>query len=233
VGVDIYCGWHGNGKTYCAVEHCLRVSERTGSELVTNANVTGSTHFDTWDELYQHLERATTERLAVQLLIDEGGKFLSNRFWQKLDPRTLTMLQERRKIGRGVDLIVTVPHFRHIDPQLRDVAQKVHLCKRVGGTEYSHDGGRPPRFFIVRSYRPEQLTTDGSRMVRRKEKPLSRRIVPFSRDLAALYGTAVLDMSKPMLSGDRPDYRDAAAEPPAPVAVKLEVLQGKKRRGSK
>jgi len=232
VGVDIWCGWHGNGKTYCAVEHTLRVSLATGAELVTNANVTGATHFDTWDELYAHLERATVERLSVQLLIDEGGKFLSNRFWQKLDPRTLTMLQERRKIGRGVDIHVTVPHFRHIDPQLRDVAQRVNLCRRIGGSEYSHDGGRPPRLFIVRSYRPEQLTTDGSRMVRRKEKPLTRRIVPFSRDLGALYGTAVLDMDKPMLSVDRPVYRDTPVDAPdgPSTTVELHVVKGRKTR---
>jgi hypothetical protein len=233
MGVEIWCGWHGRGKTYCAVEHVLRVSLATGAELVTNADVAGATHFDTWDELYGHLERATAERLAVQLLIDEAGKYLSNRFWQKLDPRTLTMLQERRKMGRGVDIHATVPHFRHIDPQLRDVAQKVHLCTRIGGTEYSHDGGRRPRFFIVRSYRPEQLTTDGSRMVRRKEKPLSRRIIPFSADLGALYGTAVLDMTNPMLARDRPDYRDAAVDPAPAATVKLEVVNGKKRRGAK
>jgi Zonular occludens toxin (Zot) len=167
----------------------------------------------------------------VQLLIDEAGKFLSNRFWAKLDPRTLTMLQERRKMGRGVDIHATVPHFRHVDPQLRDVCQQVHLCKRIGGSEYSHDGGRPPRFFIDRTYRPEQLTTDGSRMVRKKEKPIRRRIVPFSKDLAALYGTAVLDMTKPMLTGDRPDYRDTAPadEGQAVPIVQLQVVKPKKR----
>lgn len=228
MAVELWCGWQGNGKTYCAVERVLAVAETTGAQVVTNAHVAGSVHFDTWDELYSVLDQATAERLAIQLLIDEGGKFLSNRFWQSMDPRTLTMLQERRKIGRGVDVHVTVPHWGHVDRQLRDVAQKVHMCRRVGGSEYSHDGGRPPWFFIVRSYRAEQLTTDAARMTKRKEKPLTRRIVPFSRDLAALYHTGVLDMDKPMVS-ERPTYRDGAPEP-ATAAVRLELVRVKGKR---
>jgi hypothetical protein len=229
-----YTGWHGAGKTYNAVAYALQVVGDRGVPLVTNAIVAGHipaarllemdaaepltqdalplvVHFETWDDLMVVLERAIERRWRLQLLVDEAGKFLSSRFYSKLDPRVLMVLQERRKVGAGLDLIWTAPHFDHVDKILRDVTQVVHVCKRFGGSEYSHDGGRPPRAFWVRSYRPNEVGKANA-------KTLRRRLVPFVPELASLYTTGVLAMATPMAAqvNARPELRDPAAgsQPP-------------------
>lgn len=233
MAVEGWTGWHGQGKTYCAVDRALRGHLKTGVEIWTNADVAGSRHFDTWDELMALIENAHTDRSRAIVLVDEAGKFLSSRFFQKMDPRVLTLLQERRKVGRGVDLWWTAPSLRHVDVQLRDVTHVIHRCRRYGGSEYSHDGGRAPWAFRELGYRPDDLSSD-TYLPRRGAKPMCRRWVPFSSDFAALYGTAVLDMSKPMAAAvnSRPDYRgqgDGVAPEPGPAAVVLEVARAGRR----
>jgi hypothetical protein len=175
-------------------------------------------HFETWDELMLAIEVAIEYRLRLQLLVDEAGKFLSSRFYSRLDPRVLMVLQERRKVGAGLDMYWTAPHYEHVDKILRDVTQVVHLCKRWGGSEYSHDGGRPPRAFWVRSYRPPEVT-------RERRHALRRELVPFVPELAALYTTGIVSMAKPMDEkiGGRPDYRGESVEETAAPVVTLQL----------
>lgn len=253
MAVEGWTGWHGSGKTFNAVDHCLTQLHRRNVPLVTNALVVGYVevgrwleetaayaaaarsgfqpppdvvplprvlHFETWDDLMALFEVAILLRLRLQLLIDEAGKFLSSRFYSKLDPRVLLVLQERRKIGAGLDLFWTAPHYEHVDKILRDVTQVVHVCKRFGGTEYSHDGGRPPRAFWVRSYRPTDLG-------KAKKRAISRRLVPFSRELAALYTTGIVQMSTPIAAATdaRPTLRDDA---PDGAQVTIHAVKGSK-----
>jgi len=182
------------------------------------------------------IEAAKIEQRRAIVLVDEAGKFLSSRFWAKMDPRVLTLLQERRKVGRGLDLWWTAPSWRMIDAQLRDVTQYVHTTKRYGGSEYSHDSGRPPFMFLERTFRPDSMATDTSQ-VRKKAKPIKRRYLHFSPVLAAMYGTAVLDMSKPMAVrlAQRPDFygvEDSSVLPVEPQRLEL-VQPAGRRRGSK
>lgn len=231
MALEGFVGWHGQGKTYSAVAHVLREWDRHSIPVVSNAIIAGAVeaadwlsaggppppvvHFETWDDLMAVLERAIDDHLRLQLLVDEAGKFLSSRFYSKLDPRVLMVLQERRKVGAGLDLYWTAPSFEHVDKILRDVTQAVHSCKRFGGSEYSHDGGRPPRAFLVRTYRPNEVTKE-------RRSAIARRLVPFTVELAGLYTTGIVSMGPPMADavGNRPDYREAgtAAEAaPAPV----------------
>lgn len=215
MAVEGYVGWHGDGKTYNAVLRVLTLMEelhaaaakqgRPAPQLWSNATIVGARRFDTWDEMNELLEQAVAERLRVVLLVDEAGKWLSARFFNKLDPRVLTVLQERRKVGAGLDWFWTAPHYEHVDRLLRDVTQLVHVCRRIGGSEYSHDGGKPPRVFRVRSFDPVQVT-------KVKGKPKDRRWVPFSRDVAGLYTTGLVNMGKPMDAelAKRPDYQAPA-----------------------
>lgn len=232
MGVEAFVGYHGNGKTYSALAmHVMPALER-GSSVVSNAIIRGYVrspewcasepgtpmppilHFETWDELIEVIERMIAESCRATLLIDEAGKFLSNRFWQKLDERMLIVLQERRKIGRGLDFVFTAPAFSKVDPMLRDVTQLVHTCRRFGGSEYSHDGGKPPKAFVVTSYRGEEYE-------KAKKSRVDRRIVPFSKTLADCYTTGVVTMGKPneRKHASQPDMRDAPAVPPAIVPV--------------
>ncbi len=234
-------GWHGQGKTYNAVAHVLDQHDRHGIPIVSNATIRGAVEstewlrvgeapvppvlrFETWDELMALLEAAIARRLRLQLLVDEAGKFLSSRFFTKLDPRVLMVLQERRKIGAGLDLYWTAPHFDHVDKILRDVTQAVHVCKRLGGSEYSHDGGRRPRVFYVRTYRPTEVNKE-------RKRAIARRLVPFAPELAELYTTGIVSMGAPMATATaaRPDYREPSAEP-APPAVTVSLPQKSGRR---
>jgi len=228
VAVEAWCAWHGEGKTYCAVAHCLTQFDAHGTEVWSNASIEGCRRFESWDELMALIEEAIVQHLRVIVLIDEAGKWLPARFWNKMDPRVLTVLQERRKVGAGLDLFWTAPAFRHVDSNLRDVTQVVHVPKRWGGTEYSHDGGRPPRGFVVRDYKPEEIESKG-------KKPIQRKIIPFELELAQLYRTGIVNMAKPLdaVHGTRPDYQSeadrAAREAPRP-AVRLEVVAPRGRR---
>jgi len=243
MAVEGYIGWHGQGKTYCAIDAALTQLDK-GVTLVTNVIVHGHRdvgewlesgelapprvlHFETWDGLMLVLEAAIERRLRLQLLIDEAGKFLSSRFYTKLDPRVLTVLQERRKIGAGLDLVWTAPHFDHVDKLLRDVTQVVHVSKRWGGSEYSHDGGKPPRGFSVRSWRPHELG-------RPKCKPFRRNLVPFVPEVASLYTTGIVSMATPIAAAvdKRPTLREASpVEQPAPPPAVVLVPTG--RRGGR
>lgn len=180
-------------------------------------------HFETWDDLMLVIARAIDRHWRLQLLIDEAGKFLSSRFFSKLDPRVLMVLQERRKIGAGLDLFWTAPSFDHVDKILRDVTQAVHACRRFGGSEYSHDGGRPPRAFLVRTYRPNEVGKANA-------KPLQRRLVPFAPELAGLYTTGIIGMSAPMAAAVNaaPDYREGGQADPSPAVV-ITGARGRKR----
>jgi len=236
MAVELYTGWHGAGKTYNALADSLAVLVRDGVPIVTNATLVGCVdvgdwlhgdetppprvvRFETWDQLMRVLDVAIARHLRLRLVIDEAGKFLSSRFYNKLDPRVLMVLQERRKVGAGLDLIATAPHVDHVDKILRDVVQVVHVCRRFGGSEYSHDGGKPPRAFLVKTYRP----TDVGKV---KAKTLSRRLVPFRVELAALYTTGVVSMSEPMAdeTNRRPDLRGDVDRPAAP-AVAINVAR--------
>jgi hypothetical protein len=153
------------------------------------------------------LEQAKDFDQRVTVAVDEAGKFLSSRFWQKADPRMLTLLQERRKIGKGVDLVYSVPSWKMVDTQLREVSQRVHVCKRIGGSEYSHDGGRPPLMFLERWLWPDDVTTE--HMGPRKKAKAHKKVFHwFTPQIAALYETGVLDMNKPMAShlSAQPNY---------------------------
>ena len=239
MALEGFVGWHGQGKTYSAVAHVLGEWDRHAIPLVTNAIVAGHVpaavwlehggppppvvHFETWDDLMAVLEVAIAERLRLQLLVDEAGKFLSSRFYSKLDPRVLMVLQERRKVGAGLDLYWTAPSFDHVDKILRDVTQAVHSCRRFGGSEYSHDGGKPPRAFLVRTYRPNDVGKE-------RRKAIARRLVPFTRELAGLYSTGIVSMGTPMAeqTNARPDYRDPSpADPPPGPAVTVNLRRAR------
>lgn len=215
MALEGWTGWHGEGKTYSAVTHCLDQWDRHGIPIWSNATIVGCKRFETWDELMALIDSAIANHDRAQVLIDEAGKWLSSRFFNKLDPRVLTVLQERRKVGAGLDLYWTAPHYDHVDKILRDVTQVVHTCKRFGGSEYSHDGGRPPRAFMVRDYRPNEVT-------KQKKRALKTRITPFAPEVANLYITGLVNMAKPLAPNvsKRPDYRgdDERAEPPADAA---------------
>jgi len=224
VALEGWVGWHGQGKTYCAVAHVLDQLDRHSIPVWSNATISGAEHFDTWDDLMWLIEDAIANHKRAQLLIDEAGKFLSSRFFNKIDPRILTVLQERRKVGAGLDLYWTAPSYGHVDKILRDVTQVVHHCRRYGGSEYSHDGGRPPWCFRQKSYRPTDLD-DAGRM-KTKASPIRKRTLPFSRDLAQLYTTGLVNFSRPMAAdvSARPDYRtseDRPADAPSEVVVKV------------
>jgi hypothetical protein len=225
MALEGWTGWHGEGKTYNAVTHVLNEYDRHKIPIWSNAQIAGCEIFENWDELMQMIELAIEHHLRAQVLIDEAGKWLSSRFFTKLDPRVLTVLQERRKVGAGLDLYWTAPHIDHVDKILRDVTQAVHTCKRFGGTEYSHDGGKPPRAFYVRTYRPNEVG-------KANKKAIARAIVPFTPEVANLYTTGLVNMSKPL--GDsiarRPDARgpDEGSGAPAP-AVELHVAGARKR----
>lgn len=239
MAVEGFVGWHGEGKTYCAlrmtIEHVLALRRRqpTGTEpiqLYTNAEVRGTRRFHTWDDLIDIcIDVADHNRRAV-LLIDEAGVFLPARFWNKLDPRILQLLQERRKTGRGVDIYFTAPSFGHVDSSLRDVTQLVHEVKRLGGSEYGHDDGKAPLAFRVKSFDPKELT-------KAKRKPRKSRWFVFEPQLAALYDTATIDMSKPMAErhSQQPDYYgpEDRSDPPARAELAIEVQHThvKRRRG--
>ncbi len=225
MALEGWTGWHGEGKTYNAVTHVLNEWDRHNIPIWSNAQIAGCEIFENWDELMTMIELAIEHHLRAQVLIDEAGKWLSSRFFTKLDPRVLTVLQERRKVGAGLDLYWTAPHIDHVDKILRDVTQAVHTCKRFGGSEYSHDGGKPPRAFYVRTFRPNEVG-------KANKKAIARTIVPFSPEVADLYTTGLVNMSKPL--GDsiarRPDVRgpDEGSAPAAP-AVELHVPGGRKR----
>lgn len=206
MAVEGWLGPQGEGKTYCLVCHCV-LAKLAGNDVYSNLVIAGCGHFDTWDELMFILESAKQRDSRVTIAVDEAGKFLSSRFWQKADPRMLTLLQERRKIAKGVDLCYSVPSWRMIDTQLRDVTQRVHVCRRVGGSEYSHDGGRPPIMFIEKWMWPDDVTTEHMGP-RKRSKPHKRIVRWFTPQIAALYETGVLDMGKPMAAHlmNQPDY---------------------------
>lgn len=206
MAVEGWLGHQGDGKSYCLVAHCIEAL-LAGNDVWSNLAIHGCHHFDTWDELMFVLQHAKQSDKRITVAIDEAGKFLSSRFWQKADPRMLSLLQERRKVGKGVDLCFSCPSWRMIDTQLRDVTQRVRICKRIGGTEYSHDGGRAPIFFIERWMWPEDVTTEHMGP-RKRAKHHRRRIVFFVSQLAQCYETGVLDMDKPMAERltTTPDY---------------------------
>lgn len=209
MAVEGWLGHQGHGKTYCLVCHCL-MARLAGNAVYSNLAIDGCGHFDTWDELMCLLEGAKDRSERVTVAVDEAGKFLSSRFWQKADPRMLTLLQERRKIAKGVDLCYSVPSWRKIDTELRDVTQRVRVCRRYGGTEYSHDGGRAPLFFLESWLWPDDLTTEKMGPLKRA-KPHKRFVRWFTPAVAALYETGVLEMVKPMASEimRRPDYQSS------------------------
>lgn len=211
MAVEGWVGHQGEGKSYCLVAHCVEAT-LAGKTVFSNLDIRGCRHFGTWDELMAVLEEASDIDKRIVVGIDEAGKFLTSRFWQKADPRLLTLLQERRKIARGVDLCFTVPSWRMVETHLRDITQRVRVCKRIGGHEYSHDGGRPPLAFLERWHWPDDLTTE--RMgPRKRARPHRRRFLAFTPQLASLYDTGVLDMSQPMAERvlARPDYYNAAS----------------------
>jgi len=231
VAVEGYVGWHGQGKTYSAMWDVLHrwmeladkaeKSGRPAPEFWSNAAVYGGRRFTTWDEMFALLEGAMQGHKRVLMLVDEAGKFLPARFWNKMDPRLLTLLQERRKVGAGLDLIWTAPAFRHVDNQLRDVTQIVYDCKRYGGNEYSHDEGSPPRLFRVTAWDP--LDVD-----KVTAKHRGRRWVPFSPAVANLYETSILQLDKPIESAElaaRPEYYGESDRQEPARAVELTVRQ--------
>jgi hypothetical protein len=226
VALEGWTGWHGEGKTYNAVAHVLSEWDQHDIPIWSNAHVLGCQVFENWDELMGLIEHAIEHHERAQVLIDEAGKWLSSRFFTKLDPRVLTVLQERRKVGAGLDLYWTAPHIDHVDKILRDVTQAVHTCKRFGGSEYSHDGGKPPRAFFVRTYRPNDVG-------KQNKKAISRKLVPFSPAIASLYTTGLVNMSKPLATAvnARDDVRGTAeGSAPDSPAVELHVAGGKARK---
>jgi len=248
MAVEGYVGWHGQGKTYCAMADALWAWHRHGHALWTNAIVAGQReahevvtggpedlaatpmiHFETWDELMALIELAVQPPgIRARLVIDEAGKFLSSRFYQRLDPRVLTVLQERRKIGRGLDVVWTAPSFGHVDNQLRDVTQLVYKATRFGGNEYSHDSGRPPTGFLLRAYRPDDVQA-------KRAKAIGRRLLPFTRAIGDAYGTGIVSMRVPMAARvmQRPEYRDGKQQGGAedrPVEVTVNVARTRRGR---
>lgn len=245
MALEGWTGWHGSGKTYNAIAHVLGELDKRGTPVVSNAIIQGHVpssflrelvrevpagellpqtdvppvmHFETWDDLMAILELAIAHRWRLQLLIDEAAKFLSSRFYSKMDPRVLMVLQERRKIGAGLDLFWTAPHYEQIDKILRDVTQAVHVCRRWGGSEYSHDSGRPPKVFRVKTYRPTEVTKE-------KRKAIAKKWVPFSPHLANLYTTGIVSMQGTMAAevAARPDYLSAEDQADRTPPVVLHV----------
>ncbi|HEX5307818.1 MAG TPA: zonular occludens toxin domain-containing protein [Solirubrobacteraceae bacterium] len=214
MAVEGWIGAQGQGKSYCMVTRCVEAAN-SGSIVYSNLLIRGAQHFETWDDLMTVLEEVARQHVRATVAIDEAGKFLSSRFWQKADPRMLTLLQERRKIGAGVDLFFSVPSWRMIDTQLRDVAQRLHVCRRFGGSEYSHDGGKNPWFFTESAFWPEQLSTEHNR-TRRASKSHRRRVLWFTPDVASLYSTGVVHMDRPMADAvmRRPDFRNVSGGRP-------------------
>lgn len=248
MAVEGYVGWHGQGKTYCAVARALWAWHRHGHALWTNAILNGQrqaheliaggprelaatpmVHFETWDELMALIDLAVQPPgIRARLLIDEAGKFLSSRFYQRLDPRVLTVLQERRKIGKGLDVVWTAPSFGHVDNQLRDVTQVVYKATRFGGSEYSHDSGRPPIAFLLRGYRPDDVQG-------KRAKAISRHLLPFTHHIGDAYGTGIVSMRQPMATRvmQRPEYRDGTEAPASedrPVEATAKVARGRRGR---
>lgn len=239
MAVEGYIGWHGQGKTYCAVDDALErlmglraLWERDGGQgvrpqLWANLDVRGAIRWHTWDDLMALLEDAAARQLRAVVLVDEAGVVLPARFWAKMDPRVLTFLQQRRKVGAGVDLLWTAPHVDDVDKMVRQVTQVVWACRRIGGSEYSHDGGRPPRLFVAKAFHPLAVG-------KAKAKAKATRYRPFCAALAGCYSTGLIDMTRPMSEGleSRPDYFGPEDGPvsvqPAPTVV-LE-LPGKGRR---
>ncbi|HEX4345659.1 MAG TPA: hypothetical protein VHZ31_08865 [Solirubrobacteraceae bacterium] len=218
MAVEGYEGWHGEGKTYCMVDDCLadyegllRRWEKAGRtsarpELWSNAQVLGARRFENWDDLMLLIERAIAERLRVICAVDEAGVWLPARFFNKMDPRVLQFLNERRKTGGGVDIRYSAPRISSVDKLLRDATQIAWKCKRYGGTEYSHDGGRRPWLFVATAFHPDELD-------KAKAKRRGRRLHAFSRDVAGAYATGLVELRKPMegvVMAARPDYQSAA-----------------------
>jgi len=223
--VEGYVGWHGEGKTYCAtwtaVEWWLQVAERAqrdgrpAPEFWSNVEVQGARRFGSFAALLEMLEVAATERRRVLILVDEAGVWLPSRFWNRMPEGILGFLQQRRRVGGGIDLIWTAPGYEHADKMLRDITQVVHSCKRFGGTEYSHDGGKAPKLFRVSTFDPAEIT-------KAKRKRRHGRFIPFVGQVADLYATdgVILDQAAHERHAKRPQIRDDQPED-RPLEVRI------------
>jgi hypothetical protein len=235
-----YTGWHGEGKTYCATLHCVRWhndlcrhADRAGRphpEVWSNVPIDGARRFLNFAELLQLLEEAATEGRRVLVLVDEAGTWLPSRFWSKMPEGILAFLQQRRRVGAGVDIIWTAPSIEHVDKMLRDVTQVAHTCKRYGGTEYSHDGGRAPRVFRVQSFDPREVT-------KAKRKRRGAQWVPFVAEIGGLYETQTVELNRSAHEelAERPDVygdgdRHEPTRPVVGVTVHTEAPRKKGRR---
>lgn len=214
--VEGFVGWHGEGKSYSAVwtavQWWLSVAERAQRdgrplpEFWSNVQVTGARRFASFAGLLEMLEVAAQQDRRVLVLVDEAGVWLPSRFWSRMPEGVLGFLQQRRRVGGGIDLIWTAPGYEHADKMLRDITQVVHVCKRFGGSEYSHDGGRAPKLFRVNTMDPAQVN-------RQKAKRRSARWIPFVPQVAALYasGAVQLDPVAHARHAKRPQIHDTSA----------------------
>jgi len=246
MAVEGFVGWHGQGKTYSAiafcVEHLLELRARAAKrgepapELWSNLPLRGARRFYNWDGFKGLLEDAAQHNLRAMVLVDEAGVWLPARQWSKMDPRVMTFLQQRRRTGAGLDLVWTAPTPEHVDAMLRDVTQIVWACTRVGGSEYSHDEGRPPLYMVRRGYDMHDLSRGKEKQ---KVKPRHRVVRPFVRAVAELYETTAVDLTTQYDSDESPEYYGAGdRHEPTPV-VRMELAdqlpddEGKRGRRGK
>jgi Zonular occludens toxin (Zot) len=241
MAVEGFTGKQGEGKTYNAVEHCVtdwlelrRLAARKGTlmpELWSNLPLRGARIFRNWDEFKDLLAVAAEHGLRVVVLVDELGVWMPARMWNKMDPRVLTWLQQRRRTGAGCDFYWTAPSLMHVDTMVRDITQIVWQCRRFGGSEYSHDGGAPPRLFQRRGFDPNEMNRSAEKS---KVKPMKKAWRPFVRSIAALYESVAVDLSTPMeRDPSSPEYYGPGdrSEPERTIGLDLTIdLERKAKR---
>jgi len=148
--IHAFVGANGGGKTLAAMAMVVAPALRDGRKVVSTCEIDhpNASVLTSWRELTR-LENCV-------LLLDEISSSLPSRSFSSVPPQLIRMLNQLRKVD--VECVWTAPNWARADTVLREVTQRVTLCKGFVPDRYVRDFGVPPWY---KPYAPRAIGIDG------------------------------------------------------------------------
>lgn len=156
--IQAFVGANGGGKTLAAMALVVAPALRDGRKVVSTCVIDhpNASVLTSWRDI--------TQLRDCVLLLDEISSSLPSRSFSSAPPQLIRMLNQLRKVD--VECVWTAPNWARADTVLREVTQRVTVCKGYVPDRYVREFGVPPWFKL---YMPPAVGLDG-RPVRRSPR---------------------------------------------------------------